>query len=32
MQYKFTPNWGVTAQVDYNSDLTVYGVGVRASF
>lgn len=32
MQYKFNPTWGVTGQVEYSSDVTVYGVGVRASF
>lgn len=32
MQYKFNPTWGVTGQVDYSDLVTVYGIGVRASF
>lgn len=31
-QFKFTPNWGVVAEVEADQDITKVMVGVRASF
>jgi hypothetical protein len=32
MQYKFSPTWGVTGEVEFDDSAEIYTVGLRASF